>query len=149
MTTNIPGYKGGDQEDRRFLLAPGSVEGGNLLGKNANEKYFTLVKEDEPGKGTILVYNEELGQDRLVGWKNPGDEVVTPYNGESRTKVEIVNGRKVYTQVSTSTPPQDLPPGLVNSETGYSIAGNIKTGTILYDRMLVEETLNKGAVDVR
>ena len=29
------------------------------------------------------------------------------------------------------------------------IAGNKKTGTILYDRMVVEETLNKGSVDVR
>jgi len=79
MTTNIPGFKGGDQDDRRYKLAPGTVEGGNWLGKNANEKYFNLVKEDEPGKGTILVYNEEVGEDRLVGWKNPGDEVVTPY----------------------------------------------------------------------
>ena len=128
MTAKVPGYYGSDHADRRFHLAPQTATGGNLLGQNANEKYFTIVKRDDPGKGTILVYNEELGQDRLVGWQKPGQATVTPYNGQSKTEAKIVNGSKVYTQVSTSTPPQELPPGLVNPQTGYSVAGNIKTG---------------------
>ena len=79
MTANVPGYFGSDHTDRRFKLSDKTkIEGGNWLGKNADEKYFTLVKQEDPGKGTILVYNEEVGQDRLVGWKNPGDEVVIP-----------------------------------------------------------------------
>ena len=139
MTANVPGYFGSDHSDRSFKLAPGSVKGGNWLGQNANEKYFTMVKRDDPGKGTILVYNEEVGQDRLVGWKKPGEEKVTPYNGDSRTKLEIVNGKRVYTQVSTSEPPQDLPAGLVNPDTGYSVAGNIKSGAWPYESKALQE----------
>ena len=80
MTANVPGYFGSDHNDRRFKLAPGTVEGGNWLGKNADEKYFTIVKKEEPGKGTILVYNEEFGNDRLVGWQKPGEATVTPFD---------------------------------------------------------------------
>lgn len=140
MTANVPGYFGSDHTDRRFKLSDKTkIEGGNWLGKNADEKYFTLVKKEDPGKGTILVYNEEVGQDRLVGWKKPGEEKVTAYNGDSRTKVEIVNGKRVYTQVSTSEPPQDLPAGLVNPDSGYSVAGNIKSGARKFESKALQE----------
>lgn len=144
MTSNVPGYYGSDHVDRRFKLAPGTVEGGNWLGKNANEKYFTIVKQEEPGKGTILIYNEEVGQDRLVGWQNPGDANVIPYNGESRTRR---NEDGTYTQVSTSNPPQDIPVNLVDSSTGYSIAGNIKTGAADYEVTAFENPLNSKLVN--
>ena len=85
MTANVPGYFGSDHNDRRYKLAPDTVKTGSDWrgGAYADEKYFSLVKEEEPGKGTILVYNNELGKDRLVGWQEAGSQTVTPYTASN------------------------------------------------------------------
>ena len=94
-TGNIPGFYGSDHNDRRFKLVPGTVESGSDWrgGAYADEKYFSLVKEEEPGKGTILVYNNELGKDRLVGWQEPGSQSITPYTGNRSDLENQINSK--------------------------------------------------------
>ncbi len=36
------------------------------------------VKEDEPNKGRMEVWNEEFGQDRKVGYLDPGSDTFVP-----------------------------------------------------------------------
>jgi hypothetical protein len=64
------GYYGSDAVKNRFLAIPS--------GKGKNEKYFMQVKQDEPNKGRMQVWNEEFGQDRMVGFLDPDTNVFTP-----------------------------------------------------------------------
>jgi len=64
------GYYGSDAVKNRFLAIPS--------GKGKNEKYFMQVKQDEPNKGRMQVWNEEFGQDRMVGFLDPETDVFTP-----------------------------------------------------------------------
>ena len=64
------GYYGSDAVKNRFLAIPS--------GKGKNEKYFMQVKQDEPNKGRMQVWNEEFGQDRAVGYLDPGSEQFFP-----------------------------------------------------------------------
>ena len=64
------GYYGSDAVKNRFLAIPS--------GKGKNEKYFMQVKKDEPNKGRMQVWNEEFGQDRMVGFLDPDTNVFTP-----------------------------------------------------------------------
>ena len=64
------GYYGSDAVKNRFLAIPS--------GKGKNEKYFMQVKQDEPNKGRMQVWNEEFGQDRMVGFLDPETNVFSP-----------------------------------------------------------------------
>ena len=64
------GYYGSDAVKNRFLAIPS--------GKGKNEKYFMQVKQNEPNKGRMQVWNEEFGQDRMVGFLDPDTNVFTP-----------------------------------------------------------------------
>ena len=64
------GYFGSDAKENRFLAIPS--------GKGKNEKYFMQVKQDEPNKGRMEVWNEEFGQDRAVGYLDPGSNDFVP-----------------------------------------------------------------------
>ena len=64
------GYYGSDAVKNRFLAIPS--------GKGKNEKYFMQVKKDEPNKGRMQVWNEEFGQDRMVGFLDPETNVFSP-----------------------------------------------------------------------
>ena len=64
------GYYGSDAVKNRFLAIPS--------GKGKNEKYFMQVKQNEPNKGRMQVWNEEFGQDRMVGFLDPYTNVFTP-----------------------------------------------------------------------
>ena len=64
------GYNGSDAVKNRFLAIPS--------GKGKNEKYFMQVKQDEPNKGRMQVWNEEFGQDRRVGFLDPETNVFSP-----------------------------------------------------------------------
>ena len=64
------GYFGSDAKENRFLAIPS--------GKGKNEKYFMQVKQDEPNKGRMEVWNEEFGQDRAVGYLDPGSNTFVP-----------------------------------------------------------------------
>ena len=64
------GYFGSDAKENRFLAIPS--------GKGKNEKYFMQVKQDEPNKGRMEVWNEEFGQDRAVGFLDPGSNEFVP-----------------------------------------------------------------------
>ena len=64
------GYFGTDGKDYQFLAIPS--------GKGKNEKYFMQVKKDEPNKGRMEVWNEEIGQDRAVGYLDPGSDTFVP-----------------------------------------------------------------------
>ena len=64
------GYYGSDAVKNRFLAIPS--------GKGKNEKYFMQVKQDEPNKGRMQVWNEEFGQDRAVGYLDPGSNDFVP-----------------------------------------------------------------------
>ena len=64
------GYYGSDAVKNRFLAIPS--------GKGKNEKYFMQVKQDAPNKGRMQVWNEEFGQDRMVGFLDPDTNVFTP-----------------------------------------------------------------------
>ena len=55
------GYFGSDAKENRFLAIPS--------GKGKNEKYFMQVNKDT---GRMEVWNEEFGQDRAVGYLDPG-----------------------------------------------------------------------------
>tara|TARA_B100000475_G_scaffold133364_1_gene97710 strand:+ start:81 stop:359 length:279 start_codon:yes stop_codon:yes gene_type:complete len=61
------GYYGSDAVKNRFLAIPS--------GKGKNEKYFMQVKKEEPNKGRMQVWNEEFGQDRMVGFLDPDTNV--------------------------------------------------------------------------
>ena len=64
------GYYGSDAVKNRFLAIPS--------GKGKNEKFFMQVKQDEPNKGRMQVWNEEFGQDRMVGFLDPETNVFSP-----------------------------------------------------------------------
>ena len=64
------GYFGSDAKENRFLAIPS--------GKGKNEKYLMQVKQDEPNKGRMEVWNEEFGQDRAVGYLDPGSDQFVP-----------------------------------------------------------------------
>ena len=64
------GYFGSDAKENRFLAIPS--------GKGKNEKYFMQVKQDEPNAGRMEVWNEEFGQDRAVGYLDPGSNEFVP-----------------------------------------------------------------------
>ena len=64
------GYYGSDAVKNRFLAIPS--------GKGKNEKYFMQGKQDEPNKGRMQVWNEEFGQDRMVGFLDPETNVFSP-----------------------------------------------------------------------
>ena len=61
------GYFGSDAKENRFLAIPS--------GKGKNEKYFMQVNKDT---GRMEVWNEEFGQDRAVGYLDPGSNEFVP-----------------------------------------------------------------------
>jgi hypothetical protein len=61
------GYFGSDAKENRFLAIPS--------GKGKNEKYFMQVNKDT---GRMEVWNEEFGQDRKVGFLDPGSNEFVP-----------------------------------------------------------------------
>ena len=93
MTANVHGFYGDDEQKNRFTLGSvgaGEIEGGNWLGgKNKDEKYFNLVRSTDPGRGDILVYNEEFGADRLVGYMKPGEKKITPFDPGTGVKTQL------------------------------------------------------------
>ena len=68
--TSAKGFYGNDKKENRFLGPPGS-----------KEKYFVLVKEDEPNKGQMRVYNEAFGADRFMGVYDPTTNKITDRAG--------------------------------------------------------------------
>ena len=64
------GYFGSDAKENRVRAIPS--------GKGKNEKYFMQVKQDEPNKGRMEVWNEEFGEDRAVGFLDPGSNEFVP-----------------------------------------------------------------------
>ena len=83
------GYYGSDAVKNRFLAIPS--------GKGKNEKYFMQVKQDEPNKGRMQVWNEEFGQDRMVGFLDPETNVFSP----DRT---FTKGARQFEEVFFTTP---------------------------------------------
>ena len=65
--TSKAGYFGSDAKSNRFLAIPS--------GKGKNEKYFVLVNAKT---GETEVWNEEFGQDRLVGEYDPKTKKFSP-----------------------------------------------------------------------
>ena len=65
--TSKAGYFGSDAKSNRFLAIPS--------GKGKNEKYFVLVNAKS---GETEVWNEEFGQDRLVGEYDPKTKKFSP-----------------------------------------------------------------------
>ena len=76
FNTEQKGYYSSDKKENRFLAIPKGYGRSGTLG--TKEKYFLQIKEDEPNKGRIQVWNEEAGQDRMVGYYDKDSDVFVP-----------------------------------------------------------------------
>ena len=104
--TSKAGYFGSDAKSNRFLAIPS--------GKGKNEKYFVLVNAKT---GETEVWNEEFGQDRLVGEYDPKTKKFKPEPtagllGKGSRKYEqefftSAKGTKLISQQSKNTVVKD------------------------------------------